>query len=239
MKERLFKFKQFEVAHYDSPMKVGVDAVLLGAWADTSNVKSCLDVGTGCGVIALCVAQRTTDTIITGIDIDLPSVNEAASNFSKSPWKDRLCARPLSFDEIMNESIKFDLVISNPPYFDSGVTPGTNSRLIARHIDSLSPFHLIKKANNILTPAGRLSMIVPAEQKELLLELAKLHGLAIRRMLLVRGSKRKIPKRVLLEFDLNKEIGAAEPYETLTIHEEDQSYSEEYKKLTGDYYLNF
>lgn len=234
MKESVFRFKQFSVEHSHSSMKVGVDAVLLGAWAGVKSGKI-LDVGTGCGVISLILAQRFSKAEIIGIDIDSPSVNEATFNFSNSPWNNRMSAMHLSFPEGLIEN-KFDLIVSNPPYFNSGISSPTTQREKARHQQSLSVFSLINKAPEFLTSNGRLSMIYPADFRETVGIKAKENGLYLLRECEIKGNENRPVKRVMSEFGLEDK---GTPFLTsLTLYQKGEP-TQEYKDLCKDLYLKF
>lgn len=287
-KEYLFRFKQFDVRHGESSMHVGVDAVLLGAWAAHGlHPQRILDVGTGCGVIALMMAQRFEGSLVDAIDIDNASVEEACLNFRESRWHDRMSVCRMSFNELLmdfRESVNsfdtitdsftlssselrringYDLIVSNPPYFDSGVVDLSSSRLIARHQDSLSPSVLVKSCRYILKDEGLLAIVIPAEmQKETVDDAISDGNLKLVRMLSVRGNPYVNPKRVLLEFQLNindmsesgtgkSDIGMGgivseegkQPNtcenEELIIESSINCHTDDYKNLTRDFYLKF
>ncbi len=207
MDKRRFYFKRFSVAHTRSSMKVGVDGVLVGAWADVSGCRRVLDVGCGCGVIALMCAQRAPEAVVTAIDVDADSVDEAAANFRESPWRDRLSALRCSLDEYLSrlsagedDGRRFDLVVSNPPFFNSGVETPDSPRLSARHQAELSPLALVACATRLLTPGGRLALIAPSEQCGEIVAEAAARSLRLRRAEYVRGHAAAPVKRVLLEF---------------------------------------
>jgi tRNA1Val (adenine37-N6)-methyltransferase len=170
MKERLFKFKQFEVSHLRSAMKIGVDGVMVGAWGgkqitDTLAHINILDVGTGCGLIALMCAQLLPNAVITAIDIDIPSIEEATSNFNTSRWSNRLKALPYSFEKFATiyPSYKADIIISNPPFFNSGISDPSSAREIARHGAELNPQTVITTGKKLLADNGKIIMIMPPE----------------------------------------------------------------------------
>ncbi len=238
MKDGLFQFKRFSVAHTHSSMKVGVDAVLVGAWADCYG-KSILDVGTGCGVIALMMAQRNPAAGILAMDIDKASVDEATFNFRNSDWQDRLEARQVSFSDFVNAGGKcFDRIVSNPPYFDSGVKDFTSSRIVARHQGELSPAVLLTGATKVLSESGKISMIVPADFFENLRIKGEKEGLWLTRAAFVKGTPRKQPKRVMMEFGKDAPPDRV-VMETITMFDDDGFPTEEYRSLTGDFYLKF
>jgi len=234
MKERLFRFKQFNVSHALSAMPIGVDGVLIGAWARCAG-RRILDVGTGCGVIALMMAQRNAGCRITAIDTDSLSVEEAAMNFKKSPWPERLDAVNISFADIRPEDGLYDVIVSNPPYFDSGVDNHESPRTMARHIGELSPEILISRGCCLLSRDGVISMIVPAEMKERLLEVAQVNGLKMERCCSVRDHEGAAVKRVLLEFGHE---GSNEERE-LTMFVDKVTPTSEYRELCGRFYLKF
>ena len=121
-REKVFKFKQFAVLNDRTAMKVGTDGVLLGAWCPVEGARRVLDVGTGCGVIALMVAHRNTDAVIDAIDIDHDAIDEATLNFANSPWSERLTAIEGDFNNL-NTAVGYDLIVSNPPYFTDSLLP--------------------------------------------------------------------------------------------------------------------
>ena len=219
-------------------MKVGVDAVLIGAWAGV-NPKSVLDVGTGCGIISLILAQRFNRASITGIDIDPSSIKEASENFFLSPWKTRLKSSLMKFpDGILGTKEKYDLIVSNPPYFRSGVCPKTQ-REVARHQDSLSLFKILEFSPNFLNKGGRISLIFPSEfEEEALLSSVKNH-LYLLRKCYIRNNKNKPYKRVMMEFSDNEEEICEIERLTLFSDKENLNPTEEYKALCGNLYLKF
>lgn len=236
-----FKFKQFSISHSRCSMKVGIDGVLIGAWGDISGQLG-LDAGCGCGLIALMAAQRNTEAQILAVDIHKESAEEAASNFSDSPWPERLRTLHRDINEMKdkdNYREKFDFIISNPPFFSSGLIPASD-REIARHEGSLSPRVLLEVSGSMLKPEGKLSMIMPASN---LWEIEGHPIMRIKRLRPVTDRPGKNPKRLLVS--LEKCNGTAlkqmqfhfEP--TLFIRQENGEYSDEYKKLTKEFYLYF
>ena len=162
-REKVFRFKQFEVLNDRTAMKVGTDGVLLGAWCPVENVRRVLDVGTGCGVIALMVAQRNSTAVIDAIDIDHDAIEEAVLNFERSPWSDRLSATEGDYNDLQSSGEGYDLIISNPPYFTNGVMPTGDARTTARHTGTLSYPQLLDGATRLLTVAGTLAIITPSD----------------------------------------------------------------------------
>lgn len=237
MNDGLFHFKRFSMAHTRSSMKVGVDAVLIGAWADCHG-DTILDVGTGCGVIALMMAQRNPAGKVMAIDVDEASVGEASSNFVQSPWGDRLTASLMPFAELTGTGRKFDRVVSNPPYFDSGVTDFSTSRNVARHQGVLSPSALIKECGSLLTERGKLAMIVPSEFYDKLKTEAEKEGFHLSRVCFVKDTPRKEPKRVMMEFS-REDPESDTVLQMLTMFDGGGNPTDEYRLLESEFYLKF
>lgn len=239
----LFRFKHFSLSHHRSAMKVGVDGVLIGCWAHTEGAKYILDVGCGCGLIAFIMAQRCQEAKIIGIDIDKESIEEATENMHNSPWSDRICFLhgdfPSDLDEGYNSNI--DLIVSNPPYFDSGVTETVTSRERARHQGRLSPSSLLKSSVSLLSPNGSVAMIVPSEFSLYLEEEAKDLGFSLIRKCLVRGHKDAPYKRTLLQWQLQVGVRSVVDIEIeyLTLELSRGIPSQEYRNLCKDFYLKF
>ena len=216
-------------------MKVGTDAVLLGAWVEISNTKRILDVGTGCGIIALMLAQRTKEDVnIEGIEIDEKSAQQAEENLLETRWYNRVLMHLYAF-QTFRSPFKYDLIVSNPPYFINSQLPPKAHRAKARHTDSLSYKDVLHHSVRLLKTKGRLAVILPLEEGKIFLSLAKEVGLYANRQLSFYSRKEKPQERWLFEFSFH-----AIPIkkEKLILHGEGQSWSEDYKKLTRDYYLN-
>ena len=240
-----FRFKQFAVSHHRSSMKVGVDGVLIGCWADADGAKRILDVGTGCGLIALIMAQRTAGARIDAIDIDAPSIEEARENFSASPWPDRINAVNLGFSEALsllsNGDEAFDLIVSNPPFFDSGVKETVTARERARHQGELSPSMLLIGASRLLSQSGKVAMVVPTDIAEDLENTALRLGFILMRKCLVRGHEDAPYKRVLLQWciHMGDERSSYIQPECLTLELSPGLPTEDYRRLCKDFYLRF
>jgi tRNA1Val (adenine37-N6)-methyltransferase len=231
-----FRFKQFTVRQDRCAMKVGTDGVLLGAWAETGGARSILDVGTGTGLIALMLAQRTgSDTRITSIEIDSEAARQAGENFSSSPWFERLDIVSGSFPEALPPEARFDLIVSNPPYF-SGTHPSKSpEREAARNSDFLPLTKLVAESAARLNPSGRLALILPFDQKDELISLAEKEHLYPCRMTDVVPAPGKLPKRWLVEFSFAQSscVSGELCIETGERHQ----YSPEFRRLTESFYL--
>lgn len=253
-KDRVFRMKKFEVSHARSSNKVGVDGVLIGAWSPVpENCKHVLDVGCGCGIITLMLAQRIPDAEIEGIDIEKGALEEAAENCKKSIWHDRIEVKGVDFNELHQniknksdrgeEKVGYDLIVSNPPFFDSGVKSAgeISGRLLARHIGSLSPERIIKAGSEMITDEGIIALIAVAEDYYRLVRTGKESGLKIIKASYVRGNPDRKPKRVLIAFtkSTNTRYEETDVPDLLTIQDETGSYSVDYNRLCADFYLKF
>lgn len=228
-----FRFKQFSVRQDDSALKIGTDAVLLGAAMTVSpDDRRLLDIGTGTGVIALMAAQRCPDAKITAVEIDAASAGEATFNFAASPWSSRLQAICTPLQEYAPPG-KFDLIFSNPPYFDNSLTNPGERETSARHTVSLSNGDICAFAAEWLTPDGRLSLILPSDCERTLLRTAASFGLYPFRILRIRTTAAKAPKRILVELCRTR-AGVTENELTL---QDGPGRSAAYSALTREFYL--
>ncbi len=234
MANNYFKFKQFTIIQEKAAMKVGTDGVLLGSWADVQNTKNILDIGAGTGLIALMLAQRS-DAQITAVEIEENAASEAMLNVSKSPWKDRVKVNLISIQKFANQvEDKFDLIVSNPPFFSNSFKSVDTSRTMARHTDSLTYSELILCSSRLLQPDGRLAVILPCEASVIFQQQAMAAGFNLQQKANVQPKPGKVCNRVLLSFGKKK---APLVEENLSIYNEDGTWSESYKELTRDFYL--
>ena len=233
MANPFFRFKQFTVYHDRCAMKVGTDGVLLGAWADCSQAKTILDVGTGSGLIALMLAQRSSAKI-DAIDVNQNAYEQAAVNFRHSPFDSRLTAFHSAL-QTFEPTGKYDLIVSNPPYFSNSLRCPDSDRSDARHADTLSLEVLIDCSAAMLSDIGTISLIIPVEQFESLKAAAYFNGLFLSRETLVYPKPDGLAKRVLAEFSRERK-----PFrkEELILEISRHVYSEKWKELTNDFYLN-
>ncbi len=270
MKNLWFEFKRFRVEQAGAAMKVGTDGTLLGAWARVEPwQKRLLDVGTGTGLIALMIAQRSEDwdAVVDAVEVDEGSFRQAAENFAASPWSGRLnavhaalgdyarrlqgfdghgapddCARRIH-DIVENDITKpgggiYDHIISNPPYFTDSLKAPDGRRAAARHADSLPYGELASRSAALLTQGGLLSVIIPFDSEARFRREANRCGLYVSRRTVVRSLPEAVPKRVMLEFSRTQADGAVES-ELLIETSPGGNYSEEYRRLTKDFYLKF
>ena len=231
-----FRFKEFSVEHSRSSMKVGVDGVLIGAWGSVEGHVG-MDIGCGCGLISLMAAQRNKDCVVEAIDIHGPSVEEAESNFKASSMAERLSARRMDAKELPDdESLhgKFDFILSNPPFFNSGISNPATPREQARHIGSISPAIIVRIADKLLRPGGTLSMILPVEEGERLMSAATI---PVERICYVADKCSKPFKRIMIQMRKGRTLGIKS--ERLFIRNADGEYTNEYRSLTAPFYLAF
>ena len=216
-------------------MKVGTDGVLVGAWASVrANDRTILDIGTGTGLIALMLAQRNPEAEVVAVEIDSESAAQARDNVAASLWSDRVTVEECAVQDFVSDR-KFDLIVSNPPYFVDSQKCPDGSRNTARHTDTLSFSELMKAAERLLAPDGRFAVIVPAEAAMSVVAAGNLH---LVRRCDVRTKPSAQPKRVMLEFSPRFEGAALR--EELTIGDgTNGGYSPEYVALTRDFYLKF
>ncbi|MBR2244504.1 MAG: methyltransferase [Prevotella sp.] len=219
----MFRFKRFTVRQEQCAMKVGMDGVILGAWAKGG--QRILDVGTGTGLIALMMAQRYEDAVVTGIDIDEGAVTQARENITASPFKDRI--------QILHEAVQqhkgvYDAIVSNPPYFVDSLKAPDHQRNTARHADNLSYAELMQAAYRLLSDGGELSVVVPFDYKKRMEDEATFVGFFPYRVLGVRTVSGKPAKRYLLSFVKHP---MEKDFQVITLDDQD------YKALTQDFYL--
>lgn len=236
MANNYFQFKQFKIVQQNSAMKVGTDGVLIGAWTWVKNTKSVLDVGTGTGLIALMLAQRSEAKIV-GIEIEKAAAGEAKGNVNNSPWAKRIQIENISFQEFANLSNNsFDLIISNPPFFTGSRKNQNSKRTLARHNDSLPYADLITGALKLLNKTGRLSVILPVSEAEEFIKLAERKKLFLIRRTQVKPKESKSPNRILMELS---PTFSKRTENSLTIYLNDSSgYTNNFKQLIQDFYLS-
>lgn len=235
MPQSLFRFKQFSVAHDKCAMKVNTDGVLLGAWADVSHAKRILDIGTGTGVIALMMAQRNAAATIDAIDIDENAYEQAKENFSQSLWAERLQAHHCALDRY-TLSPKYDLIISNPPYFVND-TPAPDARKnTARHSVELGYEELMHECDRLILDSGLVMLVLPIFNVPLIGHLGQDYSFYITQMTEVTAVTGKTPYLALIKLEREKRQLQKD---SLDIQNAAGEFTEAYKTLTKDFYLKF
>ncbi|EAR02413.1 tRNA1(Val) (adenine(37)-N6)-methyltransferase [Maribacter sp. HTCC2170] len=231
-----FKFKHFSIHQDRCAMKIGTDGVLLGAWTSLQNEpESILDIGTGTGLIALMAAQRSEAETIDAIEVEEGAYEQCVDNFEASPWGDRLFCYHAGLDEFVDEiEDKYDLIVSNPPFYAEDVTSGNNARDKARQNQSLPFDELIDGVSKLLSQNGVFTVIVPYKEEHFFLALANNSGLYPKKITRVKGNPNSNIKRSLLQFSFNQGKCAEDE---LTIEIGRHNYTQEYMELTKEFYL--
>lgn len=233
-----FQFKQFRIIQELSAMKVGMDGVLLGAWSDVSKANRILDIGTGTGLIALMLAQKNNVAQIDAIEIDQDALLEATVNIQQSSWSNRINAERCSFQEFAERTNqRYDLIVSNPPFFTNGIKARLENRAQARHSDSLPLDVLISGAADLLCENGRIALILPVESFQEVKQQVVSNRLYISRLCRVKPNPIKPDFRILIEL-ANSDCTIQES-ELMIEFEKHHDYTPEYKGLTRDFYLKF
>lgn len=238
MPNSAFAFKQFNVKQDKCAMKVGTDAVLLGSWIQPNGSTHILDIGTGTGVIALMLAQKTNASIV-GIDIDVNATQQAQENVDESKFKNSITLFNTSFqDYVKTTSLKFQLIVSNPPFFEQSLKSSDEKRSNARHADVLPFDELLEGVIKVLDETGKFCLILPTLEADKFRNMAQKKGLYLSKLLRVKSRVDKdTDKRHLMQFEF-KPTEFSE--ETIAIEEDQRhSYTQAYKELTKAYYLNF
>lgn len=238
MPSSTFQFKQFTIQQDKCAMKVGTDAVLLGSWTECKNAKRILDIGTGSGIITLMLAQRS-NAVIDALEIDKSSCEQAEENIKSSPWKDRINVIHSSLQNyLLKSEHQYDLIVSNPPYFIASSKAPDQKRSTARHTDTLPFNDLINGVTKLLTEDGRLCVILPLKEAQVLIDLAKESSLFLNKLTRISGRADKdSEKRWLMEF--SKTSQEVKENKLAIEKGERHDYTEEYKELTNEFYLHF
>lgn len=234
-----FQFKKFSIEQDQCAMKIGTDGVLLGAWVKPEIAPlNILDIGTGTGIISLMLAQRFPSTQIEALEIDEAAFEQAVTNFENSPWGDRLFCYHASFQEYFQEvdDEKYELIISNPPFFNATQKSHNEQRNKARFEDALPFEHLLYGASKLLAEEGIFALIIPYDQEQNVLKIAQKMHLQPLRITHVKGHKTAHIKRSLLElkFTVTKNKNLTNE---LILEKERHLYTDDYSKLVKDFYL--
>ena len=234
-----FIFKQFTIHQDKTAMKVGTDAVLLGAWCALDTYpNSILDIGSGTGIIGLMLAQRADAMTIDAVEVDANAYEQSVENFEKSDWADRLYCYNATFQEFSNEIAEedetYDLIVSNPPFYTDEYKTKDNSRNKARFTTSLSFEELIIGVSKILSENGVFSVIIPSKEEEGFINFSGENKLFLNKICHVQGNPSSEIKRSMLSFSFHQTITKKEH---LIIETARHKYTKEYINLTKDFYL--
>jgi len=234
-----FHFKKFSIDQDKTAMKVGTDAVLLGAWCSLETYPdTILDVGSGTGLVSLMMAQRSDAETIDAVEIDPNAYEQNVANFEKSDWSNRLFCYHSSFqdfsEEMNEEDEEYDLIISNPPFYNDNFETNNTSRNTARFTSALSFKDLLEGTSKILSDSGVFTIIIPFKEEVVFLSLAGKYRLFLNRVCRVRGTENSEIKRSMLEFSFYQK---EEEETTLVIEKDRHIYTQDYVNLTKDFYL--
>jgi tRNA1Val (adenine37-N6)-methyltransferase len=233
----VFRFKQFEIRQDQCNMKVNTDGVLLGAWSDVTGKKRALDVGSGTGVIAIMLAQRNDSMHVTGIEIDPASYSQSRENMKSSQFADRLDVLNMAVQDFSRECTeKYDLVISNPPFFTGGTFSYNENKANVRHTLKLSHSDLLLSVKRVISPDGHFDVILPYIEGLRFVEIAEKYDFYIEKMTCVKSRENKNTERLLLRFSTNKQVQLQK--DELIIHNGPgpKDYSSQFVDLTKEFY---
>lgn len=229
-----FRFKQFIVHQDKTAMKIGTDGVLLGAWIPLENQQNILDIGTGTGLIALMLAQRSDAAQIDALEIDDTAYEQAVDNFENSPWADRLFCYHASLQEFADEmEEQYDLIVANPPFYTDAFEPENEKRLQARFETALPFNFLIKYSARLLAANGHLALIIPFKEEAKVIHIAIENQLFPQKITRVRGTEQSAVKRSLIVFSSAEKTPEIDE---LAIEISRHHYTDAYKSLVKDFY---
>ncbi|RFZ84894.1 methyltransferase domain-containing protein [Mucilaginibacter terrenus] len=234
----IFRFKQFGINQAGCAMKVNTDGVLLGAIAGEGTPESILDIGTGTGVVALMLAQRFPTARVDAVDIDVSAAKTAGENFEKSDFRDRLSIFPMSFEEHLNSDnqTRYDLIVSNPPFFLNSLASKGAQKSMARHTDEGFFEKLVSSVADHLTQDGSCTMVLPPEIADLVNDLFLAKGLHLQAITYISSFPQSQPHREIVTFGkLTNVVTEAE----LTIYEQQKVYSTEYRDTLKNFLTIF
>ena len=233
-----FQYKQFAISQDRCAMKVGTDGVLLGAWADIQATKKALDIGAGTGVIAIMLAQKIRDAVVHAVEIDRAAYEQAKENFEISPFSERLAIYCDSIQDYAKTSDqRYDLIVSNPPFFSGGTFSSNQDKNNVRHTVKLSHGDLLQSARHLLNKDGKLCVILPLLEGLRFVEVARNYHLYCVRITEVIPKAGKDIERLLLQFELNQREIIKD--QLIIQYEERNDFTEAYKILTRDFYTIF
>ena len=231
---RPFHFKHFSLYHHRSTMKVGTDAVLLGRWVEVHSTDMVLDIGTGCGILPLMLAQKGVCQV-DAVDLDAVSIEEATINFTASQWRDRLQACCSDIADFQTDK-KYNLIISNPPFFIRSFKCDADRKNRARHTDVTLSFEtLCETVCRLMDAKGRFAVVLPVTESMDFLKVAESYGLYLCRRMTIIPIEGKEPNRVNLELRFEKAEMVKE--ETFVIRGTDNRFTQQYNEFLKDYYL--
>ena len=229
-----FTFKQFHINQDSCAMKVGTDGILLGTWVDVKHCKNILDMGSGTGLLALMLAQRTEENSqIQAVELDPIAAKQAQDNINNSVWKNRIQLIQTDIQHFLQTTEQtFDLIVANPPYFEQGIACKNEGRELARYTKQ-SHLNWLEWAATRLSENGRISFVLPYDAGETLIESTALFCIKQTNVITKVG---KMSQRMLLTFSKQSQVSIQDQ---LVIYDEDNQYTEAFIELTKDFYLKF
>jgi len=232
---RPFHFQTFSLHHHRSTMKVGTDAVLLGIWTELSGIKSVLDVGAGCGIISLILASRSP-VVVDAVELDNDSFEEASQNFAESPFSNRLSIFHADFNHFVStENKKYDLIVSNPPFFINDFQSKNPRKSLARHTQSLTYEQLVNGAQKLLNLNGKIAVVLPYRESRFFLQAAQIAGFFVEKKMLIFPVVGREPNRMNLLLS-RKPVDLQT--EKFTIRDGDGKFTNQYVEFVRDYYIS-
>ncbi|MFN0049218.1 MAG: tRNA1(Val) (adenine(37)-N6)-methyltransferase [Cytophagales bacterium] len=235
MSNSYFQFKQFTISQEKCAMKVCTDACIFGASIETNGADSILDIGTGTGLLSLMMAQRTK-AHITAVEIDIGAFEQACENVEKSPWSENISVVHTDIQTFSeNNKAKFDLIVSNPPFFENSLKSVNRLKNAAKHSESLSFDELAFSINNLLAENGKCYILLPEYEAVIFEKTMNLHQLFVSSRLIIRQKEQGKVFRIVNQF--KRKVEYPPPASEMDIHQLDNSYSNAFKDLLMNYYL--
>jgi tRNA1Val (adenine37-N6)-methyltransferase len=233
-----FRFKQFAIHQDRCAMKIGTDGVLLGAWADVEGAQYALDIGTGSGVIAIMLGQRAPQMLVHGVEIDATAYEQAADNMRAAPWASRMQVFHAAIqDYAAAPSVEnYDLIVSNPPFFTGGVFSYNQARNSVRHTVKLPHSDLLGAVRSLLSDQGRFCLVLPYIEGLRFQELASSYHLYCTRVTEVHSKAGKPIERLLMQFEKRQKDTQID--KLVILIGDNNEWTEEYRRLTGEFYLD-
>jgi tRNA1Val (adenine37-N6)-methyltransferase len=231
-----FYFKQFTIYDHSSTMKVNTDGVLLGALVPNNNYRNILEIGCGAGYISIMLAQTNINANIVAIDIDKYSIEQVNYNFRNCKWSNRLAAYNISLEKfalVTNQN--FDLIVSNPPFYLEDYKSINTKNYIAKHTTYMNFSNFLSSASHLLTQNGKLWIIISFNSYNTLIKIARDYYLFPSKQINIIPRVNKNISRIVL--CLEKKLIFPVETKSLTIRNEDLSYTNEFLELTRDFLI--
>jgi tRNA1Val (adenine37-N6)-methyltransferase len=230
-----FRFKQFTVWQQHCAMKVNTLGCILGAYAKHDHPSTILDIGTGTGLIALMLAQQYLSARIQALEIDANAARQASENVLRSPWSDRIVVHPVDAKDY-RPADRFDLIVSNPPFFEKHLRTADSRINLARHDSGLTAQQLLEVVVRLLSEGGAFFLVLPPSSMERFSEMARHERLFPFRCLNVQNFHHGSPLAVVHGFSRHNQVAVEDQ---LTIWDGPGRPSEQFRELLSDYYLDF